>query len=732
MTYQNNNPQQNNQDRQDARAPYNFVPLPERAIRADEQPGMQGIDDVLPSHNVFRDDRLHGYFDVMLTTESPLYIRGPLTRKEAEDKEAHRNKPDFFHTGDPNSPAIPGSSLRGMLRSLLEIITWSKLTRVSQRQLFYRTVDDSVLGKEYSSRMTGNVETGFMQRSGSEYSISKCVMLRVERSKLDNLYEGTGPNKTPRWSGKWHQYMNVWIKTSDDVTVDEILPTDPNRSGWEPGILVITGDMMKKKSEFVFLLPTSTAEQIPVDSKLVSRFHDDDQITQWQEKAFPVDSPRRGNRERKGLLALKNAGAYENPVFFLRENKSLIFFGRAGMFRIPYHNSPYSLIPDTLRDPSIADISEAMFGYVRTEKQGVGKQGDKQRAYSSRVIVTDASLITKQIDPYESDITPPTLGTPKPTAFQHYLIQPNTNDPKRFQHYDSASSRIRGHKLYWRQTRARGSDIPNSTTESLSQNDTQHTRIRPIKKGLQFQFRVSFENLTRIELGSLAWILTLGSETHHPDARHMLGMGKSFGMGVVKLDTRLVLEKRVQRYTSLFADTGWSTGYDDGSSADYIGDFEQFMVDKIGDRYHLRLSELLAMLQLRDNRDLNNDLFSHMSLQDFKKRSILRSPLSIAQDYDTALKQKKEKERLEKIEADKALRRELGIQIGDEIRGEVFEVSDGIWFTPDSSIAGDREYQAQIPSQAVLKRRREGERVKARVIEIIGNNPITLICEQII
>ncbi|NJL54078.1 hypothetical protein HC928_02180 [bacterium] len=115
-------------DQSAARAPYNFVPLPERAVDFREQPGLEGLslEAALPSHDTFHPGRYTGYVDVTLTTESPLYIRGPLTQDELEDnsrdRSQHRNKPDFFHHGDPNQPVIPGSSLRGMLRALLEIV----------------------------------------------------------------------------------------------------------------------------------------------------------------------------------------------------------------------------------------------------------------------------------------------------------------------------------------------------------------------------------------------------------------------------------------------------------------------------------------------------------------------------------------------------------------------------------------------------------------------------------
>jgi CRISPR type III-B/RAMP module RAMP protein Cmr6 len=73
-----------------------------------------------------------------------------------------------------------------------------------------------------------------------------------------------------------------------------------------------------------------------------------------------------------------------------------------------------------------------------------------------------------------------------------------------------------------------------------------------------------------------------------------------------------------------------------------------------------------------------------------------------------------------------------GIEVGDEIAGKVFENSNGIWFEPDEEFTGNRNYEAQIPPEFVKKQRGEGERVKARVVEIRKGDPIHLICEQIV
>lgn len=164
-----------------ASAPYNFVPLPEKIISAVSDPRD------LPDHDEYDRERFSGYFDVTLTTRSPLYIRGPLSVTDFSRQEQDpqiKNKPEFFHTGDERTPVIPGSSLRGMLRALLEIISYSKVQWVSEKQLFFRTVDTTTVGEHYRERMVGHVETGFLTRQGDTYFIQVCSVARVKRSTI--------------------------------------------------------------------------------------------------------------------------------------------------------------------------------------------------------------------------------------------------------------------------------------------------------------------------------------------------------------------------------------------------------------------------------------------------------------------------------------------------------------------------------------------------------------------
>lgn len=240
-------------------------------------------------------------------------------------------------------------------------------------------------------------------------------------------------------------------------------------------------------------------------------------------------------------------------------SKRKLFYGRQ-----QYQNSPHDLVPNELRNQDEIDYAEALFGFVKTESQS-----------ASRIAVTDASLETGQSEIWLSDkaITPRILSTPKPSTIQHYLVQ-ETTTIKRLTNWDSPVEKtvIRGFKRYWHQGLGKGMAIEKirnaivENDESLkgkgdSDEDTQHTLIKPLRHGISFRFRVYFDNLSDRELGALCWILQPPGDEAQNYCHH-LGMGKPLGLGAIKLESRLIRTKRKSRYGGLFDQKGWLTGSD--------------------------------------------------------------------------------------------------------------------------------------------------------------------------
>jgi len=606
-------------DDREALAPYNFIPLPEQVVTID-------VTD-LPDQGVY-DPELHtGYLDCELTTSSPIFIRAGLTIEQAKAGKESKELPEFFYLNDKKQPVIPGSSLRGMLRTLVEIITFSKIGAVSKNPLVYRSVGGTTNHDEnYRFRMlqsdnkeykpgdtklhTPLIRGGYMIRQGArDWAIQPAKVINgttyahIGMTRFDikdlkkiknckNAYDifiKTGP----------YQYQEVkggFLKVKFAKVIDN---DDSMRPGLRPASLAISGRMFSKKSEAVVYEKDENAPLLSLSDEQI-----DDYILQR-------------SKEQEELLGKDGVLNDGQPVFYLYDDRKakVIFFGHARMFRVPYQHSPFGYVPEYAQpadeplNPEVVDFAEAMFGYTRKIKDdpnGNGKK-QKQRAYAGRVFCTDAVLKDGQTDLWLSSdpIVPKVLASPKPTTFQHYMVQPEPNyypseKPRpdtRLLDYDTpldGQTTIRGHKFYWH----KGSVGLNDIVQQSKSKDTVLTKIHPLKEGVTFNFQVHFENLTDTELGALVWISNIAADNN---IRLKIGMGKPLGLGAVQMSARLYCDNRAERYSTLMSATVWGGVPRENSQLieTVLQGFMTNMRDELGIDFmkHQRIQSLLTMLQ---------------------------------------------------------------------------------------------------------------------------------------
>src|ERR1043165_4462608 len=620
-----------------ASAPYNFIPLPEVVVKAVSNANE------LPHHSRYDDDRHTGHFEVKLTTKSPLYVRCPSTleeflRQERGDdanqpfRQQAKNTPHFFYTRDPNQPVIPGSSLRGMLRSLLKIVSYVKVERVTDSlKITYRAVaaaKDDPLAEPYRQiigKFGRNVRAGYLVSQGDDWYIrpakkpsdfklpDRSTYLKVKERRIpDGAIPGFVRLNSENYKPQYHAvtFEARVKKDKNGHPYTDVSNIGPVRAGFHhQGMLVCSGNMLEtggedvvspRKNHALILEPDEQAQLVKINDKAIVDYVDS--LTHFQ-KESPFN-------EKTGCL--------ENgrPVFYVEDAGEVVSFGHCPNFRVlallsneKRAATPLDFVPIELREPEDVDYADAMFGYIKGKQSNV-PQGSKARAYAGRVFVTDAPLGEGQSDIWlsQESITPKILATPKPTAFQHYLTQGDDNK-RTLKHYGSQSPQetvIRGHKRYWHQ--ALGSESGLSLDEIRSKieeerqklqdildaerrtgkPETQHTQFKPVRPEVQFNFRIYVENLSSRELGALCWVL-------HPlgDAGktycHHLGMGKPLGMGAVKLEATLHLSNREARYSALFDGDDWQTGAkgtgepltDRATSERLTSDFEQHVLSEL-------------------------------------------------------------------------------------------------------------------------------------------------------
>jgi len=671
-----------------ATAPYNFIPLPEAVLTAsDAAPTVNGqLLRPWECHDQFIPGTSSGWIDLEITTLTPLYIRGPiLQRQQGWDQRDTRVMPEPYSSSD-GRPAIPGSTLRGVIRTLVEILSFSKIGPVTASRPFFRDISPSRISDEYRKHFIddlgqltrGNdIQTdqqvnvkapGYRARVRAGYidarsrTIRECEFARVEREVIKTAFSqqqfqnGSGPMATPGW-GVQHQSCFVAVDSEPQdyffrrqfhngkqrhpelyLRFRKVRELSRSQStNLVPATLVLTGNIPNKHLEFVFL-SASSSQDIQVPESTWQRFHDDDQISQWQEKAFPRNQPPNGNRRNSG--ALRDG----EPVFFLTDDAEesesnpdgLVFLGRAQLFRFPYDLSPNDLVPATIREAPL-DLTDAIFGCVRPGKASSGT------TLKGRVFFEDAVAVGGGPSWTEELLVPRILSAPKPTSFQHYLTQDGTRDARQLTTYLAGdTTAIRGHKLYWhRWDDSRGLNevrVPENQTQRLADltqgredRHSQYTVIQPVKIGVQFNSRIRFENLTDIELGALLAAVDLPGQ-----CAHKVGMGKPLGLGSIRVRATLHVIDRDVRCRSWEVD---GTRGDDGSR--FRGAFEATMLKHAqasgeslipsnhGLRRIARLDALFLMLTWRERPGLQSTR-QISDLSEFRKRPVLPSPHKVA------------------------------------------------------------------------------------------------------
>ncbi len=548
-----------------ATAPYNFVPLPIQVLIPTDPP--------MERHNQFDPDLRSGWIDLKIETLTPLFIRGPQAR-DAQGKWLDRDarfRPEPFMDAQ-GCPLIPGSSLRGMIRTLVEILSFSKVQPVTDRRPFFRTVGADRLGDAYRHRILSNGEKpqgGYVERQpDGSWVIRPAEVLRVPRTMLTGVYFQDNPSYTPPWT---HQHKPCLVRKTGAYVVDAIeLTEERERKGWIPGLLVLSGNSPRKKKEFVLLEPGSTKIRIP--TVLWERFHQDDQITQWQQKAYPKDKPAHAPRGTDGYLRPGE------PVFFVTDSSlvsdenpdGLFFFGRPQMFRIEYDLSPADLLPDHHRSEK-PDMAESMFGAVAQGRQSWGQTIKGRLRFEDGRAMGEGPW-------FEEIMVPKILSSPSPACFQQYLNQPNPNHQRALLTYleaDRSRTGLRGTKLYWHRWDNQGlaaarhpqNDAKLADLQLPQPKDTQCTLIRPVRTGITFTARIRFDNLQDEELGAVLAALSLP-----PGCAHRLGMAKPLGLGSIRITPTVTLIDRRARYAC------WT-----GTGALPITDLEEQLQKSISD-----------------------------------------------------------------------------------------------------------------------------------------------------
>ncbi len=634
-----------------AKAPFNFVSLPREVF----------FTEPFDSFDRFEEGRHSGYIDLTVTCETPTYVRcGSLSSSSGDDPEMDQCSRDFFHHGDPLRPVIPGSSVKGMIRTLVEVMAFGKPQWISERKMVYREVaGNNALGRFYRDQFaqlssqgvfdypSKNLKAGYVKRTPQGGYLIQPAMehyeesfIRVEYDVVRSIAEANQVCVRQVWVVPEPRQRHGGTDPGTGKTIREVnmalatrVSTKQECAEMVRGFLVVTSDLRnparrsstdKHMHCIVYEPDPNPRKAIPIPKDMWASFNDDERANA-------------GDTKRRVLDPGKPEG---DPVFYLVDSDGkMVFFGPTMLFRVRY---PYSIkdhVPEHLRGDHGSDLGEAIFGVV-----------SKDKTIRSRVLFGDLKWVADGRNPYwedGADVSPKVLGSPKPTAFQEYLTQDQPDDKHKFRHWGDSPEKtvIRGHKFYWHKPWSK-----DKYWETEPRYDsTQHTVIRPVRPNTQFRGRVRLDNLSSLELGALLSAINLPE-----DMRHKIGMGKPLAMGTVRLKGTLRVVDRERRYSTLFNKEGFlETGDLPSEESDnvYRTSIDEFAriivqhnnaigesVDKVSKSADLwsipRLKELGIMLAKNPIQNKDNDgYFDYPPLQNnrldaryWRERRVIPSP----------------------------------------------------------------------------------------------------------
>lgn len=484
-------------------APYRFVPLSSLVVLPEWA-------DQVSLDTPFKDG-ICGELDITITTHGKVCVGGEQT--VATEHEVGKVK--FYRT--PNGiPAIPGSSLKGMLRNVLEIATFSRFKQVEDQKLGVRDISES--NNFYAKAIVGSkMESGWLKFENNQWVIYPCSFARVHQKDIVSYFNLSYQDWT-KLKTVQDRYRRLGVCPSvnyndkGDKKYNKVLAS-LKRDGNLKGSLVMTGQpgsfyrennpsqpASAKKYEFIF--HAAKSESINIPHQVMSGFrqiHDD--TKEWK---FWLAQ----------LASLKNG----IPVFYHTENSQIVSLGLAMMYKLAYKNSIYDAINHTcdehMKSQHQVDFADLIFGFLGE---------NNQQGLRGRVNIGLAESLT---EPVLSFTQATVLSGPKPTYYPHYIRQDNT---KSFNQLMDSRVKLSGWKRY-----PLKSVYFNRLSELVERNKKVQVQLETVDENTQFQSKIRLHNLRPLELGALLWSLDFGN--HH--LRHNIGMGKPYGLGQISLEVK--------------------------------------------------------------------------------------------------------------------------------------------------------------------------------------------------
>ena len=590
-------------------APYNFIPFTQTVCETSLVP-----------HNKMGGELYSGELTYEIEAKSPVFIG---------DGNGH------FCRNAYGIPAIPGSSIRGLIRSNLQILSASSMgDDIDDYSLMYRAVgapvsnpnrdlykeilgSGTVVEGKSSFSILKHVKAGYLSNEGGNFliyhtkpdTISKNLeemnyYVLSERIIINDALENGEDARfsyllNPRnkltqhrtdekfkWDtvkGRIHyrgtprpDYTPYYAEISYEVNGRRVTAIDAPGKRKYSGYIVGTGYVQEKKA--LYVIPEIDPDKVT-------------EVPQKDVRSFHIDFEKKKNniKGKEAFYDLPEDGE-KKPCFYI-EYGGRLYFGFTPNLRLFYEFTIRDGLPECHRQ-DVIDFTKSMFGYI------------SDSSYKSKLSFADAVLVN---DKSEISEVKAVLGEPKPTSFYDYL-EPNENGGA--VSYNAENFSLRGSKQYWlcddlRENKGNG-------------NETVMTSFHPLDTGAKFEGKIRFKNLTKEELGVLLWAVRL-----EKGSLMNIGMAKPLGYGQIAVAIRQV--RRVDEEKAYDLDELCLSPWDNDVDVDgLIDEYKVWIGKKLGVKDVMNTPTFKAFFAMKDDANKpKSDKTRYMALEEYRNRTPL-------------------------------------------------------------------------------------------------------------
>lgn len=556
-----------------------------------------------------------------------------------------------------NKGCLPGASLRGMLRAVMETASFGHLGRINDHRHFgFRDFSDK---ENYRNRLQADkIKAGWLTHTGDGwqltialeggkwYPVPVAEVLRqagITKLSTDNWRMTEIHNKRcelARCAPHMLQPLRFW--PSGQYFADVRWGSFSGSGSGKQGYLVCSGaatdaTRAPKNEVFVGGPARSASSTISISDKFMDLFaringnpglRNPQPTGAWEywlsQKIEPGSPAPVPGCQLPGI-----------PVFFYGDPKEAeagkpfdpltcgFVMGLSRALKIPYRKGVSHVAAETFgmagqyKTPPLKerlDFARAIFGWLDIEEDAEGRPIGRDRAradvngLAGRVAVSPAfTTASPQLTQPQTFI----FGQPRESFYPYYLDG----------NYHGGPAKLIGRKRYPVRPQAAAPAIDPSAS------DRTQSRVVFHRQGTRYAGKIRIHNLHPVEFGALVWCLTFGKQGGR--WRHSIGRAKGYGYGRLRLQSL--------KWSRPPRTVNWPANDDLQNFDALAGQFEQWMSKRLGSDF----AKNPAIMRLRAYanpaaaaRAPQKDQLCYPEVENFKKIKESGIPLGASETWN--------------------------------------------------------------------------------------------------